>query len=53
MAVLAEDLVAPSEPRILRDLIGCSEEQRPFWSVRSIRYSAVSNEGREFDVMGD
>lgn len=51
LGTLAEDLVAPSVPRILRDLVGCTEEQRPFWSVRSIRYSAVSKEGREFDVV--
>ena len=50
MGTLAEDLVAPSVPRILSEVVGCPEEQMAFLTVRSSR-RLPSGESREFDVI--
>lgn len=49
MGTLAEDLVAPSIPRILAETTGCSDAEIELFGVRSRRHShGVS---REFDVL--
>lgn len=50
MGTLAEDLVAPSVPRILSEVVGCPEGQMAFLTVRSSR-RLPSGESREFDVI--
>ena len=52
MGTLAEDLVAPSIPRILQELVGCSERDIQFAAVR-VRKQSISTPGRvkEFDVV--
>ena len=49
MGTLAEDLVAPSIPRILADIAGCSDVEIELFSVRSRR--RVHGVSREFDVL--
>jgi hypothetical protein len=50
MGTLAEDLVAPSVPRILRDYVGCPESGVEFVTVR-FRGRKTSGEMQEFDVL--
>jgi predicted RNase H-like nuclease (RuvC/YqgF family) len=50
MGTLAEDLVAPSIPRIMSEIVGCPEGERAFLTVRSSR-RLPNGESREFDVI--
>ncbi len=50
MGTLAEDLVAPSVPRILRDYVGCPESGVEFMTVR-FRGKKPTGEMQEFDVL--
>ena len=50
MGTLAEDLVAPSVPRILRDYVGCPESGVEFVTVR-FRGKKTTGEMQEFDVL--
>ncbi len=50
MGTLAEDLVAPSVPRILRDYVGCPESGVEFMTVR-FRGKKTTGEMQEFDVL--
>ena len=50
MGTLAEDLVAPSVPRILRDYVGCPESGVEFMAVR-FRGRKLTGEIQEFDVL--
>ena len=51
LGTLAEDLVAPSIPRILREVTGCSEELESM-AVRVIRrHPADRSQTHEFDVV--
>ena len=50
MGTLAEDLVAPSVPRILRDYVGCPESGVEFVTVR-FRGKKMTGEMQEFDVL--
>jgi hypothetical protein len=49
MGTLAEDLVAPSIPRILAEIAGCPDTEIELFSVRSRR--RVLGVSREFDVL--
>ncbi len=50
MGTLAEDLVAPSIPRIMSEIVGCPAGEKAFLTVRSSRRLS-SGESREFDVI--
>ncbi len=50
LGTLAEDLVAPSVPRILRDYVGCPDTGVEFVTVR-FRGRIPTGEMREFDVL--
>ena len=52
MGTLAEDLVAPSVPRVFRELLGCSPDEIQFAAVR-VRKRHATEPGRmkEFDVV--
>ncbi len=52
MGTMAEDLVAPSVPRILRTVTGCAEEQIDMIAVRLRRRHPVDRgRSQEFDVV--
>ena len=51
MGTMAEDLVAPSVPRVLRQLVNCSEEQLEYVAVRAKKRNAKTNQIKEFDVI--
>ena len=52
MGTLAEDLVAPNIPRILQDVVGCSEDQMEMMAVRVRRHHPVERgRSQEFDVV--
>ncbi|MFQ5615377.1 MAG: hypothetical protein ACE5GO_02825 [Anaerolineales bacterium] len=52
MGTLAEDIVAPSIPRILRQVIGCAEEEIEMSAVRlRRRHPKDKSKTREFDVV--
>ena len=51
MGTMAEDLVAPSVPRVLRQLANCSEEQLEYVAVRAKKRNAKTNQIKEFDVI--
>lgn len=52
LGTLAEDIVAPSVPRILRDVVQCPDDEIDFLAVR-VRRRHMSESGRsqEFDVV--
>ena len=50
LGTLAEDLVAPSVPRILRDYVGCPDSGVEFVTVR-FRGRKPTGEMQEFDVL--
>jgi hypothetical protein len=52
MGTLAEDLVAPSLPRILREVVACPKDERVSMAVR-VRRSHLTQKGlmQEFDVI--
>jgi hypothetical protein len=52
MGTMAEDLVAPNIPRILQDVMGCSEDQMEMMAVRVRRHHPVERgRSQEFDVV--
>lgn len=52
LGTMAEDLVAPSIPRILRTVLGCPDNAIELTAVRMRRRSSVDpNRRREFDVI--
>ena len=52
MGTLAEDMVAPNVPRVLRDLFGCREEEITFFAVRVVkRHAGDPHRVHEFDVV--
>ena len=52
MGTMAEDLVAPNIPRILQDVVGCSEDQMEMMAVRVRRHHPVERgRSQEFDVV--
>jgi hypothetical protein len=52
MGTLAEDLVAPSIPHILRTVVGCSEDQMDMMAIRLRRRHPVERDRtQEFDVV--
>ena len=51
MGTMAEDLVAPSVPRILRTVIGCPEDRVDSVAVRVRRRRPGTDYMREFDVV--
>jgi len=52
MGTMAEDLVAPSIPRILRTMFGCPDDMVEEMAVRVVRRSQVDrSRRREFDVI--
>lgn len=52
LGTLAEDLVAPSVPRILRTVVHCPDDQVEFMAVRVRRlHPADRGRSQEFDVM--
>jgi hypothetical protein len=52
LGTMAEDLVAPSVPRILRETVGCPDDQLEVMHVRTVKRSPLDR-GRvqEFDVV--
>ncbi len=51
MGTMAEDLVAPSIERILRQVVGCAKEEVEAVAVRVRRRHPVTRQRREFDVV--
>lgn len=51
MGTMAEDLVAPSIPRILRTVIGCPDDAVDSIAVRVQRRHPVTHRMQEFDVV--
>lgn len=51
LGTMAEDLVAPSIERILRDTVGCTKEQVESVAVRVRKRHPVTRQRREFDVV--
>lgn len=51
MGTMAEDLVAPSIPRILRTVIGCPDDAIDSMAVRVRRRHPETRQMREFDVV--
>ncbi|MBI3359741.1 MAG: hypothetical protein HY023_01355 [Chloroflexi bacterium] len=52
LGTLAEDIVAPSVPRILRDVVQCPEDEIDFMAVRvRRRHTSDSGRSQEFDVV--
>lgn len=51
MGTLAEDLVAPSIPRILHRIVGCPKDGLKFLGVRVKRWHPVTNNEQEYDVV--
>ncbi|MBI3763815.1 MAG: hypothetical protein HY260_18375 [Chloroflexi bacterium] len=52
LGTLAEDIVAPSVPRILRDVVPCPEDEIDFMAVRvRRRHTSDSGRSQEFDVV--
>lgn len=51
MGTMAEDLVAPSIERILREVTGCDKEQVEYVAVRVKRRHPTTKQRREFDVV--
>ena len=51
MGTLAEDMVAPSIPTILRQTFGCSKKDIEFLAVRVKKLHPVTRKQREYDVV--
>ncbi len=51
LGTMAEDLVAPSIPRILRTVIGCPDNHVDGYAVRVRKWSRQERREREFDVV--
>ena len=51
MGTMAEDLVAPSIERILREVVGCERNDVEYVAVRVRRRHRATNQRREFDVV--
>lgn len=50
MGTMVEDLVAPSLPRIVRQVTGCAEEEIEFMAIR-VRRRLDNKRSREFDAV--
>ncbi|NJN84067.1 MAG: hypothetical protein HC802_18540 [Caldilineaceae bacterium] len=51
LGTMAEDLVAPSVGRILRETVGCPDDRIDMSAVRVRRFNPQTNVQREFDVV--